>query len=90
MSTVGSRSSSASPLASTDKQSVMELSQEQLEELVESPIALEHFIDHLEVVINSRTLKREWWLGIDNVVRLAICCYEKEFVKLRSVASESD
>ncbi len=48
---------------------VMELSAEKLEELLESPIAFEHFVDHLDIVVNSRTLKREWWLGNDNVSR---------------------
>ncbi|KAF9905051.1 hypothetical protein EC991_002060 [Linnemannia zychae] len=48
---------------------VMELSSEKIEELLESQIAFDHFVDHLDIVINSRTLKREWWLGNDNVSR---------------------
>ncbi|KAG0251435.1 Vacuolar protein sorting-associated protein 37A [Mortierella polycephala] len=66
---------------------VMELSQEQLEELVESPIALEHFVDHLEVVINSRTLKREWWLGNDNVARRNLAL-EAEMAQLQQSTAE--
>lgn len=45
----------------------MEMSAEQLDELLDSQIAFQHFIDHLDVVVNSRTLKNEWWLGNDNV-----------------------
>ncbi|KAG0279401.1 hypothetical protein BGZ95_001331 [Linnemannia exigua] len=48
---------------------IMELSTEKVEELLESQIAFDHFVDHLDIVINSRTLKREWWLGNDNVSR---------------------
>lgn len=45
----------------------MEMSADQLDELLDSQIAFQNFIDHLEVVVNSRTLKNEWWLGNDNV-----------------------
>lgn len=48
---------------------IMELTPEKVEELLESQIAFDHFVDHLDIVINSRTLKREWWLGNDNVSR---------------------
>jgi hypothetical protein len=48
---------------------IMELTPEKVEELLESQIAFDHFFDHLDIVINSRTLKREWWLGNDNVSR---------------------
>jgi hypothetical protein len=52
---------------STEARIVMEMSADQLDELLDSQIAFQHFIDHLEVVVNSRTLKNEWWLGNDNV-----------------------
>ncbi|KAF9974324.1 Vacuolar protein sorting-associated protein 37A [Actinomortierella ambigua] len=48
---------------------VLGLSSEQVTELLESPIAFEHFVDNLEMVTNSRILKREWWTGNDNVAR---------------------
>ncbi|KAG0333091.1 hypothetical protein BG004_000968, partial [Podila humilis] len=52
---------------STEAKIVMQMSAEQLEELLESPIAFQHFVDHLEVVVNSKTLRSELWLGNDNV-----------------------
>ncbi|KAF9191037.1 Vacuolar protein sorting-associated protein 37A [Haplosporangium sp. Z 767] len=66
---------------------VLELSQEQVEELLESPIAFEHFVDHLEVVVNSRTLKREWWLGNDNVSRRNLAL-EAEMAQLQRSTAE--
>ncbi|KAF9577844.1 hypothetical protein BGW38_006693, partial [Lunasporangiospora selenospora] len=48
---------------------VMDLPQEKLEELLESSVAFEHFVDHLEVVTSNRTMQREWWLGNDNVAQ---------------------
>ncbi|KAF9284587.1 hypothetical protein BGZ68_004561 [Mortierella alpina] len=65
---------------------VMELSAEKLEELLESPIAFEHFVDHLDVVVNSRTLKREWWLGNDNVSRRNLALEEEMLALQKSTA----
>ncbi|KAF9957464.1 Vacuolar protein sorting-associated protein 37A [Mortierella alpina] len=66
---------------------VMELSAEKLEELLESPIAFEHFVDHLDIVVNSRTLKREWWLGNDNVSRRNLAL-EEEMLELQKSTAE--
>ncbi|KAG0232513.1 Vacuolar protein sorting-associated protein 37A [Actinomortierella wolfii] len=48
---------------------ILGLTQDQVTELLESPIAFEHFFDNLEMVVNSKVLKREWWTGNDNVAR---------------------
>lgn len=48
---------------------VLELPAERVDELLENPIAFEHFVDHLDVVVNSRTLQAEWWGGNSNVAR---------------------
>ncbi|GJJ69821.1 ESCRT-I complex subunit VPS37 [Entomortierella parvispora] len=48
---------------------VLELPAEKVDELLENPIAFEHFVDHLDVVVNSRTLQAEWWGGNNNVAR---------------------
>ncbi|CAO3564276.1 unnamed protein product [Mortierella alpina] len=66
---------------------VMELSAEKLEELLESSIAFEHFVDHLDIVVNSRTLKREWWLGNDNVARRNLAL-EEEMLELQKTTAE--
>ncbi|KAG9322241.1 hypothetical protein KVV02_001981 [Mortierella alpina] len=66
---------------------VMELSAEKLEELLESPIAFEHFVDHLDIVVNSRTLKREWWLGNDNVASRNLVL-EEEMLELQKTTAE--
>ncbi|KAG0354666.1 Vacuolar protein sorting-associated protein 37A [Gamsiella multidivaricata] len=66
---------------------VMELSAEQIDELLESPIAFEHFFDQLEVVVNSRTLKREWWHGNDNVARRTLML-ESEMAELQKSTAE--
>ncbi|KAF9559685.1 hypothetical protein EC968_006509 [Mortierella alpina] len=66
---------------------VMELSAEKLEELLESPVAFEHFVDHLDIVVNSRTLKREWWLGNDNVARRNLAL-EEEMLELQKSTAE--
>ncbi|KAF9157593.1 hypothetical protein DFQ26_008576 [Actinomortierella ambigua] len=48
---------------------VLGLTQDQVTELLESPIAFEHFVNNLKMVAESRILKREWWAGNDNVAR---------------------
>jgi hypothetical protein len=58
---------------------IMELTPEKVEELLESQIAFDHFVDHLDIVMNSRTLKREWWLGNDNVSRKSFFCLSFNF-----------
>ncbi|KFH65712.1 hypothetical protein MVEG_07816 [Podila verticillata NRRL 6337] len=72
---------------STEAKIVMEMSAEQLDELLDSPIAFQHFIDHLEVVVNSRTLKNEWWLGNDNVSRRNLAL-EAELLELQKSTAE--
>ncbi|KAG0216692.1 hypothetical protein BGX33_012285 [Mortierella sp. NVP41] len=67
---------------------IMELSPEKVEELLESQIAFDHFVDHLEIVVNSRTLKREWWLGNDNVSRRNLAL-EAEMAELQKSTVES-
>ncbi|KAG0378916.1 hypothetical protein BGX24_002410 [Mortierella sp. AD032] len=66
---------------------IMELSTEKVEELLESQIAFDHFVDHLDIVINSRTLKREWWLGNDNVSRRTLAL-EAEMQELQKSTVE--
>ncbi|KAF8939820.1 Vacuolar protein sorting-associated protein 37A [Dissophora ornata] len=65
----------------------MDLSAEQIEEYLESPIAFQHFFDQLEVVVNSRTLKREWWHGNDNVSRRNLLL-EAEMAELQRSTTE--
>ncbi|KAF9929663.1 hypothetical protein FBU30_001392 [Linnemannia zychae] len=62
---------------------IMELSPEKVDELLESQIAFDHFVDHLDTVVNSRTLKQEWWLGNDNVSRRNLAL-ETEMCELKS------
>ncbi|KAF9113522.1 Vacuolar protein sorting-associated protein 37A [Mortierella sp. AM989] len=76
-----------STTVSPEARIVMELSAEQIEEYLESPIAFEHFFDQLEVVVNSRTLKREWWHGNDNVSRRNLQL-EAEMADLQKSTSE--
>ncbi|KAK5823011.1 hypothetical protein F5H01DRAFT_362707 [Linnemannia elongata] len=66
---------------------IMELTPEKVEELLESQIAFDHFFDHLDIVINSRTLKREWWLGNDNVSRRNLAL-EAEMLELQKSTAE--
>ncbi|KAF9129797.1 hypothetical protein BG015_004094 [Linnemannia schmuckeri] len=66
---------------------IMELTPEKVEELLESQIAFDHFVDHLDIVINSRTLKREWWLGNDNVSRRNLAL-EAEMLELQKSTVE--
>ncbi|KAI1311295.1 Vacuolar protein sorting-associated protein 37A [Mortierella claussenii] len=79
----GAYSSTLSPEARI----VMELTTEQIEEYLESPIAFEHFFDRIDVVANSRTLKREWWHGNDNVARRNLCL-EAELKELQNSTAE--
>ncbi|KAG0015454.1 hypothetical protein BGZ81_011658 [Podila clonocystis] len=72
---------------STEARIVMEMSADQLDELLDSQIAFQHFIDHLEVVVNSRTLKNEWWLGNDNVSRRNLAL-EAELLELQKSTTE--
>ncbi|KAF9431056.1 hypothetical protein BGZ94_009981 [Podila epigama] len=72
---------------STEARIVMNLSPEQVDELLESSIAFQHFIDHLEVVVNSRTLKNELWLGNDNVSRRNLAL-ESELKELQKATRE--
>ncbi|KAF9169192.1 Vacuolar protein sorting-associated protein 37A [Mortierella sp. AD010] len=76
-----------STTASPEARIVMELSVEQIEEYLENSIAFEHFFDQLEVVVNSRTLKREWWHGNDNVARRNLQL-EAEMLELQKSTSE--
>ncbi|KAF9346795.1 Vacuolar protein sorting-associated protein 37A [Mortierella sp. AD094] len=76
-----------STTVSPEARIVMELSVEQIEEYLESPLAFEHFFDQLEVVVNSRTLKREWWHGNDNVSRRNLQL-EAEMLELQKSTSE--
>lgn len=73
-SSVSSTTASYAAAQSAEARIVMGLTQEQVTELLESPIAFEHFVDNLETVVNSRILKREWWTGNDNVARM-LCCF---------------
>ncbi|KAF9933071.1 Vacuolar protein sorting-associated protein 37A [Modicella reniformis] len=66
---------------------VTELSSEQTEEYLESPIAFEHFFDQLEAVVDNRTLRREWWHGNDNVSRRNLQL-EAEILELQKSTSE--
>ncbi|KAF8953769.1 Vacuolar protein sorting-associated protein 37A, partial [Entomortierella lignicola] len=76
-----------STTVSPEARIIMELSAEQIEEYLESPLAFEHFFDQLEVVVNSRTLKREWWHGNDNVARRNLQL-EAEMLELQKSTSE--
>ncbi|KAG0043969.1 Vacuolar protein sorting-associated protein 37A [Gryganskiella cystojenkinii] len=66
---------------------VLEQSEEKIAELLESPIAYEHFVDHLDVVVNSRTLKAEWWGGNNNVARRTLAL-EAEMRDLQRTTAE--
>ncbi|KAF9429138.1 Vacuolar protein sorting-associated protein 37A [Entomortierella beljakovae] len=81
--TTGGFSTTISPEARI----VMELAPEQIEEYLENPIAFDHFFDQLEVVVNSRTLKREWWHGNDNVARRNLQL-EAEMLELQKNTTE--
>ncbi|KAG0308606.1 hypothetical protein BGZ98_007460 [Dissophora globulifera] len=59
----------ANTIMASEVQIIMDLTAEQIEEYLESPIAFDHFFDHLKVVVDSRTHKREWWDGNENVSR---------------------
>ncbi|KAI8604743.1 hypothetical protein EDD21DRAFT_365439 [Dissophora ornata] len=82
-----SNSNAYSSSLSPEARIVMDLSAEQIEEYLESPIAFQHFFDQLEVVVNSRTLKREWWHGNDNVSRRNLLL-EAEMAELQRSTTE--
>ncbi|KAG0221531.1 hypothetical protein B0O80DRAFT_117825 [Mortierella sp. GBAus27b] len=67
--TAAATSTTYSTPLSAESRIITGLSPEQIEEYLENPIAFDHFFDNLEVVLESRTLKREWWQGNDNVSR---------------------
>ncbi|KAF9541979.1 hypothetical protein EC957_002539 [Mortierella hygrophila] len=80
-------SNSYSSTLAPEARIIMELTPEKVEELLESQIAFDHFVDHLDIVINSRTLKREWWLGNDNVSRRNLAL-EAEMLELQNSTAE--